>query len=279
MNFLLSSAAAVILSMAHSVVDEVNFGRIANNTTSNRQYSADMLNKIEKTIKRDFDRGINLSKAVNQEKILNQLKKEMVFNPSTSLQEIDFVKLRHLSIRMMQSEFVSYNESKIRQSLYKKAEELYKYFNEGDTVTIHYRFCGKLTSVTGRLHNIKLYENVSVDNTVVSFVDMDETQQKLFVMKSVEMLRDRYVDSHFKEMEQRHHSDQKDFLETQYAKLLEQAFARNEKNGYFYNKKEKQWWSANFAFRHYLNYYSGKQKQIMKKRINDALNDLGLDAE
>lgn len=276
---LLVSAAAIIVSMAYSVVDEVNFGRIAENATMNRQYSTSMLNAIEKTIKRDYDRGINLSKAGNQEKILKKLKKEMVFNPSVSLQEIDFEKIRQLTIKMMQSEFVSYNESKIRESLYRKAEQLYKCFNEGDIVTIHYRFCGKLTSVTGRLHNIKLYENVSVDNTVVSFVDMDETQQQLFVLKSVELLRDRYVDSHFKELEQRHLSDQKDYLETQYAKLLEQAFTRNEKNGYFYNNKEKQWWSANFAFRHYLNYYSGKQKQIMKKRINDALNDLGLDSE
>lgn len=273
------SAAAIIISMAYSVVDEVYFGRIAENATANRQYSANMLNMIEKTIKRDYDRGINLSKAENQERILKKLKREMVFNPSATLQEIDFEKIRQLTIKMMQSEFISYNESKIRESLYRKAEQLYKCFNEGDIVTIHYRFCGKLTSVTGRLHNIKLYENVSVDNTVVSFVDMDETQQKLFVLKSVELLRDRYVDSHFKELEQRHLSDQKDYLETQYAKLLEQAFTRNEKNGYFYNSKEKQWWSANFAFRHYLNYYSGKQRQIMKKRINDALNDLGLDSE
>ena len=273
------SAAAIIISMAYSVVDEVNFGRIAENATANRQYSASMLNMIEKTIKRDYDRGINLSKADNQERILKKLKREMVFNPSAALQEIDFEKIRQLTIKMMQSEFISYNESKIRESLYRKAEQLYKCFNEGDIVTIHYRFCGKLTSVTGRLHNIKLYENVSVDNTVVSFVDMDETQQQLFVLKSVELLRDRYVDSHFKELELRHLSDQKDYLETQYAKLLEQAFTRNEKNGYFYNSKEKQWWSANFAFRHYLNYSSGKQRQIMKKRINDALNDLGLDSE
>jgi hypothetical protein len=279
MNFLLSSAVAVILSMAHSVVNDVNFDKITDTAMTNRKYSTDKLNMIEKTIKHNFDRGINLSKAANQEKILKLLRKEIVFTPATSLREVDFLKIRQLTIRMMQSEFISYNESKIRQNLYKKAEELYKCFNEGDIVTIHYRFCGKLTSVTGRLHNIKLYENVSVDNTVVSFVDMDETQQKLFVLKSVEMLRDRYVESRFKELEHRHYYDQKDYLETQYAKLLEQAFRQNEKNGYFYNVKVKQWWSANFAFRHYLNYYSGKQKQIMKKRINEALTDLGLDSE
>jgi hypothetical protein len=278
MNLLISTAAAVI-SMAYSVVDEVNFGKIADAVMTKRQYSTNMLNLIEKTVKRDYDRGINLSKAENQEKILKKLKKEMVLNPASSLQEIDFEKIRQLTIRMMQKEFISYNESKIRESLYKKAEQMYKCFNEGDVVTIHYRFCGKLTSVTGRLHNIKLYENVSVDNTVVSFVDMDEMQQQLFVLRSVELLRDRYVDSHFRELEQRHLSDQKDYLETQYAKLLEQAFKKNEKNGYFYNAKEQQWWSANFAYRHYLNYYSGKQKQIMKKRINDALTDLGIDAE
>ena len=278
MNLFISTAV-VILSMAYSVVDEVNFGKIAEKTMNDRQYSTEMLCMIEKTIKRDYESGINLSKADNQEKILKKLKEKMVFNPDASLQEIDFENLRQLTIRMMQSKFGSYNESQIRESLYRKAERTYKCFHEGDIVTIHYRFCGKLTSVTGRLHNIKLYENVSVGNTVISFVDMDETQQKLFVSKSVEMLRDRYVDSHFKEFEQRRFSNQKDYLKAQYAKLLEQAFKKNEKNGYFYNMKAKQWWSANFAYRHYINYYSGKQKQIMKKRINDALTDLGLDSE
>ena len=98
------SAAAIIISMAYSVVDEVNFGRIAENATANRQYSASMLNMIEKTIKRDYDRGINLSKADNQERILKKLKREMVFNPSAALQEIDFEKIRQLTIKMMQSE-------------------------------------------------------------------------------------------------------------------------------------------------------------------------------
>ena len=278
MNLFISAAAAII-TMAYSVVEEVNFEKITEKITTNRQYSTNMLNMIEKTIKQDYDRGINLSKAENQEKILKKLKKEMTFNPVESLEEVDIEKLRKLSIRMMQKEFIGYNEFKMRESLYKKAEQIYKCFNEGDIVTIHYRFCGKLTSVTGRLHNIKFPENVSVCNTVVSFVDMDEMQQQLFVSRNVEQLRDRYVDSRYKELAQKRLSDQRDYLESQYALLLERAYKKNEKNGYFYNIKKQQWWSANFAYHHYLNYYSGKQKQIMKKRINDALTDLGIAPE
>jgi hypothetical protein len=207
------------------------------------------------------------------------LKKVIIFNPAEPLQEIDYEKLRKLSIRMMRKEFISDNEAKMRESLYKKATEVYKSYNEGDIVTIHYRFCGKMTSVTGRLHDIKFPQNVSVGNTVVSFVDMDEMQQQLFVSRTVEQLRDRYVDSHYKELAQKRLSDQRDYLKSQYELLLEQAFKKNEKNGYFYNSKQQQWWSANFAYHHYLNYYRGKQKQVMKKRINDALTDLGFDPE
>ena len=74
MNLLISAAAAMI-TMAYSAVDEVDFEKIAEKTIKNRQYSTNMLNLIEKTIKRDYDRGINLAKADNQERILKNLKK------------------------------------------------------------------------------------------------------------------------------------------------------------------------------------------------------------
>lgn len=273
------TALAAFVTMAQSVVDDVNFLEIADHVRENRESSKQRIALIDQTIKEDFDHGINLSRSDNQKKIYKKLGGRMRLKSDAALLVIDYDRIRNTAIMMMEDEFQKYDAKAIRKKLYDNAAVKYKLMSEGDTVTIFYRSCGKVISATGKLHHINLYKDVTVDNTVISFVDMDDIQQQLFVSKSVEMLREKYVNSHFKAWEMHYIAKQKDYLRRQYAALLNQAFEINEKNGYIYNCREKKWWSPQFTIRRYLDTYAGKQKVIMKKRINDALSDLGIDED
>ena len=275
MNVIIS--AAVFLTLAYSVVDDVDFSSITDSISHNRKDSRRKINIIDTTIKQEFDKGVNLSKKSSQKKIFELLEKKMILTPTEPLQEIDWKKIRKTAVLMMEEEFHGYDEVKIKRELLRKAEAKYKHLKEGDTVTIFYRNNGKLTSITGELHHVELYNNVSVNNTTISFIDMDDVQQQLFSPKSVETLRDRFVNSNFKSLEKQHIIAKTDYLRRQYAKLLEIAFRKNEKNGYLYNEAENKWWSARFTIRQSLDAYSAKQKILMKKRIESALTDLGID--
>lgn len=273
------TALAAFVTMAQSVVDDVNFLEIADHVRENRESSKQRIALIDQTIKEDFDHGINLSRQDNQKRIYKKLGGRMRLKSDAALLVIDYDRIRNTAIMMMEDEFQKYDAKGIKDKLYSDAAGKYKLMAEGDVVTVFYRSCGKVISVTGKLHHVNLYKDVTVDNTVVSFVDMDDIQQQLFVAKSVELLREKYVNSHFKVWEQHYIAKQKDYLKRQYATLLNQAFEINEKNGYIYNCREKKWWSPQFTIRRYLDTYAGKQKVIMKKRINDALSDLGIEED
>ena len=174
MNVIIS--AAVFLTLAYSVVDDVDFSSITDSISHNRKDSRRKINIIDTTIKQEFDKGVNLSKKSSQKKIFGLLEKKMILTPTEPLQEIDWKKIRKTAVLMMEEEFHGYDEVKIKRELLRKAEAKYKLLKEGDTVTIFYRNNGKLTSITGELHHVELYNNVSVNNTTISFIDMDDVQ-------------------------------------------------------------------------------------------------------
>ncbi|MBR2428202.1 MAG: hypothetical protein IKB16_15820 [Lentisphaeria bacterium] len=271
------SAITAVLTMAHSVVDDVDFNKITDEVMHSRQYSQKQIAYINQTIKREFDKGINLSKKSTRKKIFDTLGHQLVMTPANSLQEVNCKKIRNAAIVMMNEEFHGYDAEKLKRELYEEAKRKYKFLREGDIVTVYYRFNGKQTSVTGELHHVELYKKVSVDNTVVSFLDMDDIQQQLFADKSVESLRTRYVKEHFKALEEQHYNKKRKYLSRQYQKLLELACSNNEKCGYIYNDNENQWWSVRFTINRILDDYAGKQQKIMKQRIENALTDLGID--
>lgn len=235
-----------------------------------------MIRMIEKEIEIEFNKGTNLSKKSTRKKIYDRLEKKIVMTPTAPVQDINYRKLQDNAITQTRDRFEQKYYEKLRNDLYLEAVKTYPLLKSGDIVTIFYRDKGKQASVTGKLFNIHLYENVSVDNTVVSFIDMDETQQQLFTPKSVENLRRQYIEKKIIAMEKYKTEAKMKYLREQYLESLEQIFAANEKNGYIYQKQDKEWWTPRFTFLQYLNKYAVKQKAIARKKINQALAELGV---
>ena len=196
--------------------------------------SDERVNTISSIIAKAVEDKADLSNPAVVQAIYNKVGKEMPLTPTEPLMQVDLKKLNK-EARAKALEKFKASPVKLKNKLTAEAEEKFPLAKIRDKVTVIY----KRGTITGTLYKIGS-NNILVNTTTISFIDMDKLTRGRFDPQYNADLRAQYVQEHLGDYNQEFNNYQQKVFES----LLAEANGENEKNGYIFLKRREAWKTA-----------------------------------
>jgi len=192
------------------------------------------IDTIRSVIARAVENKEDLTNAAVVQAIYDKIGAEMPLTPTEPKVQVDLKKLNAQAYDKTKKKFNA-DPEKLKAQFVAEAEEKYPLCELRDKVTVAY----KRGVVTGILYKVNR-NNILVNNTTISFIDMDKMTRSRFDPQFNKDLRDQYV-------QERCNESNLEFVRYQqsiFDDLLATANGENEKNGYIFVKQGEKWVTA-----------------------------------
>ena len=196
--------------------------------------SEERIGIISGIIAKAVDNKEDLTNSAVIQSIYDKIAAEMPLAPEQPLVQVDLKELNAKAFAKAKKKFRT-DPEKLKAKFAAEAEIRYPMAKLRDKVTVDY----KRGSVTGTLSRITS-SNILVNNTTVSFIDMDKETRSRFDSQFNEDLRTRYVQERLNEFKLEFTRYQQKIFEA----LLVKANGENEQKGYIFVKREMRWMTA-----------------------------------
>lgn len=195
--------------------------------------------------------------------IYDRISAEMPLSPKKPIVQVDLKELNARAYEEAQKKFKTHSGA-LKEEYAAEAAEKYPMNKLRDKVTVVY----KRGVVTGTLYKINA-SSILVNNTTISFIDMDRQTRSRFDAQFNKDLRARYIQSRCNEF----HLEFAKYQQSIFEELLTTAKGENEQNGYIYLKRREIWKTAKEIAAAELEpeierykTYKEKQERIRRKR-------------
>lgn len=219
----------------------------------------------------------NMADPTVHNSILAEIGNEMTLKPEAEIVQGDYKKLNAQAEKQTLKKFGK-DLVALEKQYTQEADAMYPMAKLRDRVSFRYRRGPLYMNVSGILYAIKK-NNILVENTTVSFIDMDDQTRSRFDAELNETLRKKYVSDKLQEY-------RKEFSVLQqkiFDHLLKKQISQNEKNGYIYVAKTEQWKTAREIAQQRLNAeaeaYRKYQRIQEKKRLARLKKEAELKAQ
>ena len=196
--------------------------------------SDDRIDTINRIIARAVADKEDLSDDAIIQAIYDRIAAEMPLIPQEPIIQVDLKKLND-EARAKALEKYKTSPVKLKNKVVAEAKKKYPMDQLRDKVTVVY----KRGSVTGILYRINA-NNILVNNTTISFVDMDNQTRSRFDAQYNQKLQDQYIQERLNQ----YSFEFSRYQQTVFESLLAEANGENEKNGYIFLKRREIWKTA-----------------------------------
>lgn len=223
------------------------------------QISAERIEFINSTINKHVDMKEDMSDAKVQKLILDEIGAKVTLKPVTPMKKANLKVLNERARRVMEKKYGGIGK-RLEAKLRKEAESMYQMFQLKDKVTLSYKRGSSMIVVTGTLYKIEA-NSILVDNKTIPFIDMDLATRAKFDAEAQKALREKHITDGMA----KHKADTIKYQQRVFDRLLEKQNEENEKNGYIFLEREKQWTTADVIARELLEIESNKYKKRKKE--------------
>lgn len=196
--------------------------------------SESRIETIRGIISRSVENKDDLTNEAVIQSIYDKIGAEMPLKPSEPEVQVDLKKLNAKAYSRTKKKFKA-DPEKRKAHFIAEAEAKYPLHKLRDKVTVAF----KRGTITGTLYKIGR-SNILVNNTTISFIDMDRATRSRFDAQLNEALREQYIQECVNESNQEFIRYQQSVFED----LLASANSENEKNGYIFMKRGEKWITA-----------------------------------
>ena len=230
--------------------------------------SNNRIDTIHAIINKAVAEKLDLTNSSIIQSIYDRIGEEMPLVPEEPLIQIDLQALNEKARAITEKKYKYYTRKEMEEKLRPKAQEKFPMDKLRDRVTVNH----KRGTTSGTLYRITA-NNILVNNTTISFIDMDEETRSRFSKQTNQALQDAYI----QERIAAYLAKVSTYQQNVFNDLLLVANKENEKNGYICLEKTGTWTTAkeiaSSALEGKISDYKKmkeKQERIQRKREKEA---------